>query len=354
MAPIAHLDVDAFYASVELQRRPELRGKPVIVSGSGPRAVVTTASYEARAFGVGSAMPTSRARRLCPDAVLIPPDFTAYREVSRVVMDLVRETAEPVEVLGLDEAYLDLDGLVAPRAAMRRLVTEIREATGLDASVGIGPNRLVAKVASDAEKPRGFVVLTREEALLAVRRLAAGAHPRDRAQDRRAADCAGDHDARPARRGDARRRSPTGFGGNHGRDLQRRARFEGSDAVVPVREAVSESRETTFDVDLADRAEMEVKLRELAVQLCERLAKGEVRGRTIAIKVRLDDFTTVTRARTLPEATNDAGGGPGVATALLRGYGPPRPVRLLGVRVAAFQRGEPEPVAPSPQLALEI
>ena len=121
-----------------------------------------------------------------------------------------------------------------------------------------------------------------------------------------------------------------------------------------MREAVSESRETTFDVDLADRAEMEVKLRELAVQLCERLAKGEVRGRTIAIKVRLDDFTTVTRARTLPEATNDAAVVQDVAAALLRGYGPPRPVRLLGVRVAAFQRGEPEPVAPSPQLVLEI
>src|SRR5215218_8945718 len=164
MAPIAHLDVDAFYASVELLRRPELRGRPVIVSGSGPRAVVTTASYEARAYGVGSAMPTSRARRLCPDAVLIPPDFTAYREVSKVVMDLVRSQVAQVEVLGLDKAYLDLEGLMAPRAAMRRLVAQIREATGLDASVGIGPNRLVAKVASDAEKPRGFVVLTREQA----------------------------------------------------------------------------------------------------------------------------------------------------------------------------------------------
>src|SRR3954451_14182 len=114
---IAHLDVDAFYASVELLRRPELRGRPVIVSGNGPRAVVTTASYEARRFGVGSAMPTSRALRLCPDAILIPPDFTAYREVSRTVMGLVRDAASQVEVLGLDEAYLDLDGLVAPRAA---------------------------------------------------------------------------------------------------------------------------------------------------------------------------------------------------------------------------------------------
>ena len=164
MAPIAHLDVDAFYASVELQRRPELRGLPVIVSGSGPRAVVTTASYEARKFGVGSAMPTARARRLCPDAILVPPDFEAYRAASRKVMERVRAQVERVEVVGLDEAYLDLDGLLSPRAAMRRLVEEIRAETGLDCSIGIGPNRLVAKVASDAEKPRGFVVLTREQA----------------------------------------------------------------------------------------------------------------------------------------------------------------------------------------------
>src|ERR671935_1820673 len=164
MPPIAHLDMDAFYVSVELLRRPELRGLPVVVAGTGPRAVVTTASYEAREFGVGSATPAARARRLCPDAIFIPPDFDAYREVSRQVMDRVRATVPTVEVAGLDEAYLDLSGLVAPRAAMRRLVTDIAAATGLSCSVGIGPNRLVAKVASDAEKPRGFVVLSCEQA----------------------------------------------------------------------------------------------------------------------------------------------------------------------------------------------
>ena len=162
--PIAHLDLDAFYASVELQRRPELRGLPVIVAGSGPRSVVTTASYEARRFGVGSAMPAAQARRLCPQAVVIAPDFEAYRATSRAVMDLLRGHVERVEQVGLDEAYLDLSGLVAPKAAMRRLVAEIRERTGMSASVGIGPNKLVAKVASDAEKPAGFLMLTREEA----------------------------------------------------------------------------------------------------------------------------------------------------------------------------------------------
>ena len=133
---IAHLDIDAFYASVELQRRPELQGKPVIVAGSGPRAVVTTASYEARRYGVGSAMPASRARRLCPDAIVIAPDFTAYRDVSRRVMALVRAAADEVEVMGLDEAYLDLSTLLSPKAAMRRLVVDIREQTGMNARSG--------------------------------------------------------------------------------------------------------------------------------------------------------------------------------------------------------------------------
>src|SRR4051812_40239484 len=164
MTVIAHLDLDAFYASVELLRRPELRGKPVVVSGSGPRAVVTTATYEARKFGVGSAMPTSRALRLCPNAVLIPPDFVAYKAASQRVWEIVRKHVETVEQAGMDEGYLDLSDTVAPKAAMRRLVSEIRAATGLSASIGIGPNKLVAKVCSDAEKPQGFVALSREMA----------------------------------------------------------------------------------------------------------------------------------------------------------------------------------------------
>src|SRR5690242_19959084 len=161
---IAHVDMDAFYVSVELRRRPELRGLAVIVAGTGPRAVVTTASYEARRFGVGSAMPAARARRLCPDGVYLPPDFAYYRQASQQVMELVREYADEVEVVGLDEAYLDLTGLPAPHARMRRLALDIERATGLGCSIGIGPNKLVAKVASDADKPRGFVVLTREQA----------------------------------------------------------------------------------------------------------------------------------------------------------------------------------------------
>src|SRR5437763_9428911 len=161
---VAHLDMDAFYVSVELRRRPDLQGRAVIVAGTGPRAVVTTASYEARRYGVGSAVPAARARRLCPDGVFLPPDFSYYRQASAEVMAIVRAHVTSVEVVGLDEVYLDLTGLMAPRATMRRIVSEIDRQTRLGCSIGIGPNKLVAKVASDAEKPRGFVVLSRQEA----------------------------------------------------------------------------------------------------------------------------------------------------------------------------------------------
>src|SRR5205807_1105071 len=146
---VAHLDMDAFYVSVELRRRPELRGLPVVVAGTGPRAVVTTASYEARRYGVGSAMAAARARRLCPDGVFLPPDFAYYREASREVMAIVRSHVETVEVIGLDEAYLELTGLPAPHAAIRRVVADSATATGLSASVGIGPRTLRGRRSRD-------------------------------------------------------------------------------------------------------------------------------------------------------------------------------------------------------------
>jgi DNA polymerase IV len=342
MPPIAHLDMDAFYVSVELQRHPELRGQPVVVAGSGPRAVVTTASYEARRFGVGSAMPASRARRLCPQAVFLVPDFTAYRAASDRVWEVVREQIALVERLGLDEGYLDLDGLMAPRAAMRRLVAQIREATGLGASVGIGPNKLVAKVASDAEKPSGFVILSREEACARFASsppgLAPGIGPKT--VERLAAmgiRTLGELAATPEDTLRAR------FCPNHGRDLLARAHFHGSAAVEPdPGPAKSRSSETTFDRDIADAAELEEVLTRLARELGENLGRDAARGRTIAIKVRLDDWTTVTRARTLPIAVDDGETIAQVAVELLRAYAPSRPVRLLGVRVASFEEGGAE------------
>ena len=352
---IAHLDIDAFYASVELLRRPELRGLPVIVSGSGPRSVVTTASYEARKFGVGSAMPTAKAMRLCPQAVIIPPDFQAYRAASKVVMGLVRGAVEQVEVVGLDEAYLDLSDLFSPKTEMRRLVARIKEASGLNASVGIGPNKLVAKVASDAEKPAGFVVLSREQAIARFAGARVGLVPGigPKTAERL-------HELGITTLGELARTSDevlaARFGANQGPWLARRGRFEDDSRVSEERIAVSESRERTFDVDVATIPEMEDHLRRMSRELCAGLIKQDRQGRTIAIKVRLDDWTTVTRARTIPEYTDEPDRVGAIAVELLRAYAPRRPVRLLGVRMASFahEAAAAPPKAPGDQLALEL
>jgi DNA polymerase-4 len=344
---VAHIDMDAFYVSVELRRRPELRGQPVIVAGSGPRAVVTTASYEARRFGVGSAMPAARARRLCPDGFYLKPDFTYYRQVSAEVMALVRACSETVEVVGLDEAYLDLTGMPAPRAEMRRLVGAIEAVTGLHASIGIGPNKLVAKVASDAEKPRGFVVLSSEEARTRFAQAPCGLIPGigpKTAERLRSCGLATLGRLAAADPSDLAER----FGLRMAAELQRRARFEDEAPVTQERKVVSESRETTFDVDVSGLAALEPILGELVTKLCAGLERQERCGRTIGIKVRLDDFSTHTRARTLADAVSSADRVGPVALDLLRRFGPERPVRLLGVRVAGLQSSADE------QLALSI
>jgi DNA polymerase-4 len=342
---VAHLDADAFYVSIELRRHPELRGRPVIVAGSGPRAVVTTASYEARRFGVGSAMPAAKARRLCPDAVVLPPDFATYREVSRQVMDIVRAHVERVEVVGLDEAYLDLSGLYSPRAAMRRLLAEIRAATELVCSVGIGPNKLVAKVASDAEKPAGFVVLTRAQACARFAQAPPGLVPG--IGPKTAARLAALGLTTLAAVGAAPERMLVErFGPNLGVELGRRARFEHDGPVGAARKVVSESRERTFDYDVDDRARLRASLSTMAAELCASLAAHERSGRTIGIKIRLDDFTTVTRAHTLGAPTSDVEQVTAVALRLLEEYSPARPVRLLGVRVAGLSSAR-APAAPA-------
>lgn len=332
---MAHLDADAFYVSVELNRHPELRGLPVVVSGTGPRAVVTTASYEARRYGVGSAMPAARARRLCPHAVFLPPDGTHYREVSKRMMGIVRSHVERVEVVGLDEVYLDLSGLHSPRAAMRRVVADIEAATKLMCSVGIGPNKLVAKVASDAEKPAGFVVLTREEACVRFADASPGLIPGIGPKTVMRLEAMGLRTLRDLARAPEQLLVER-FGPNHGHDLRRRARFEHDGEVSEARKVVSESRERTFDSDVHDGARLREALAQMAVELCASLATHDNHGRTIGIKVRLDDFSTVTRARTLDAPTCDPEQVTRVALALLDRYAPARPVRLLGVRVAGL------------------
>jgi DNA polymerase-4 len=348
---IAHLDMDAFYVAVELLRRPELRGRPVIVAGGGPRAVVTTASYEARPFGVGSAIPVAHAKRRCPELVHLPVDMAHYRERSREVMELVGAIGAPSEPVSLDEVYIDLSEIPDPVARMSALVRAIRERLRLDASVGIGPNKLIAKVASDAEKPRGFVVLTREQAARRFApepaRLIPGIGPKTAERlSSIGIETVGDLQAHPA--DDLVRR----FGASHGRGLHRRAHFR-DDSPVARRAAKSRSVETTFDHDIADRPRLEQVLRDQAERLAAELSERGLAGRTIGIKVRLDDWTTVTRVRTLDSPTDRAPVIAPTAVALLRAYDPPRPVRLLGVRVASFASSDPAGEGP-PAAALSL
>jgi DNA polymerase-4 len=350
----AHVDMDAFYVSVELTRRPELRGRPVVVAGSGPRAVVTTASYEARRFGIFSATPAARARRLCPDAVFVEPDFPAYRARSREVMHVLREEIDRVEVVGLDEAYLDLSDLERPETAARRVKALVRERTGLGCSVGLGPSKLVAKVASDADKPDGFLRLSVAEA-------------RTRFADRPPGMLPGIGPKTAARLSEhgistlgqlgtaSEGELVASFGPRLGRSLARLARFEDDRELELVREPKSESRETTFPTDLRGVTALLEPLESLTHELCERLARQGRRGRTVGVKVRLDDFSTHTRSHTLAGPTNDPARVGSVARELLRRFDPPRPVRLLGVRVAGLERArDAEGQSPRSQLELRL
>ena len=325
-----------------------------MVCGSGPRAVVTTASYEARELaGIHSAMPAAIARRRLPDAVYLRPDFDEYRRVSREVMVILRRNAETVEVVGLDEAYIELTGLFSPKATMRRIVAEIREETGLTCSIGISENRLLAKITSELAKPAGLVVLSQEQAL---ERFAAdspglipGIGPKTVAklQQMGIRTLAALRAQNPERLREA-------FGPRQGRWLLSRARFEDDTPLTVVREAKSQSAETTYDTDVRDHEELAASLVFLTEELCRRLRSRELEGRTIGIKVRLDDWTTVTRAHTIDRPTNDPAVVGPVALDLLRAYSPPRPVRLLGVRVASFEREPLDSQDADPQDQLQL
>jgi len=344
---IAHLDMDAVYASVELRRRPELKGKPVVVCGSGPRAVVTTASYEARKLaGIHSAMPAAVARRRLPDAVYLRPDFPAYREASGQVMDVLRRNVEVVEVVGLDEAYLDLTGLFSPKATMRRIATEIQTETQLTCSVGISESRMLAKITSELGKPRGLVVLSREQALDRFAVTSPGLIPGIGPKTVSRLESMGIRTLADLR-GRSREELEASFGPRSGAWLHTRGDLLDNTPVVPEHETKSQSTEITFDVDVNQRSELERHLHELSEELCRRLCKRGLEGRTIGIKVRLDDWTNVTRSHTIEQPTNDPQVVAPIALGLLRAYDPQRPVRLLGVRVALFGSGEaaaePEP-----------
>ncbi|MEU0954710.1 DNA polymerase IV [Streptomyces niveus] len=338
---ILHLDMDAFFAAAEQAAKPSLRGKPVVVGGLGPRGVVSTASYEARRFGVHSAMPMAQARRLAPNAAYLVPRFTLYRTVSEQVMELLGRLSPLVEPLSLDEAFVDLEAggsardSASARATGERLRHEIRAVTGLTGSVGLAGSKMLAKIASEQAKPDGLVLMepgTERELLgpMSVRTLpgvgpATGEHLR-RAGMTTIADLTEAGEDELVRL----------VGKAHGASLYRMASGHDDRPVVAERETKSVSVEDTFDVDLHDRVRVRTEVDRLADLCVQRLRQSGHSGRTIVLKVRRYDFSTLTRSETLRGPTDDPGVVREAAGRLLESLDTTGGVRLLGVGVTGL------------------
>lgn len=355
---IAHLDMDAFYASVELLRHPQLRGQPVVIGGrrTAPhegdyarlrdyvgRGVITTATYEARALGVHSAMGMMKAARLAPDAVLLPVDFPAYRHYSRLFKAAVAEIAPHIEDRGIDEIYIDLTALPQDSETLaRRLKHAVRAATGLSCSIGISPNKLLSKIASDLDKPDGITLigpgdLQRRIWPLPVSKVN-GIGPKATARLRAMGiDTIAQLAAAPPDR------LQEAFGLGMAQWLLDAAHGIDDRPVVMESEPRSISRETTFDRDLhvvRDRALLSRIFLDLCEHLEQDLARKGVRGATVGIKLRFDDFRVVTRDLTLDQAVGDAAAIHRAAGQCLKRVAWDRRLRLLGVRVSKLEPAE--------------
>ena len=343
-ASILHLDLDAFFASVEQRDKPSLRGKPVIVGGLGGRGVVSTASYEARVFGVGSAMPMHEARRLCPRAAFLSGRFGAYREASRVVMAILAELSPLVEPLSLDEAYVDLaagDLDVSDSAALLGVAAEVRarvtRATGLTASVGLGSSKFMAKLASELAKPDGVYLVEPGTEVERIAPLAVRAIPGVGPVTAEKLDRLGIQTVADLRRASANelRRE---VGQAWATELARLSVADDDRPVSPEREVKSISVEDTFDADIADMGVLEAKVSRDAAAVAGRLNKAGLFARTVTVKIKLGDFTTHTRSRTLLGAVDAADVIAESARQLLRGASAQvaQGVRLIGVGVSGF------------------
>ncbi|RKN34649.1 DNA polymerase IV [Micromonospora musae] len=343
---ILHVDMDAFFASVEVRRRPELRGRPVVVGGLGPRGVVSSASYEARPYGVRSAMPMMRARALCPHAVYLPPDFTAYTEASRAVMQIFRDVTPLVEPLSLDEAFLDVSGarrlFGSPAEIARGIRERVSGELGLTCSVGVAPSKFVAKLGSTRAKPDGVLVVPATRVLEFLHPLPVdalwGVGERS-AQALRRLGLATIGDLAEAPYGMLRKALGEASAAHlhalaHGRDPR---------AVSPEHVEKSIGAEVTFDVDVTDPLEIRRALLALADKVGGRLRRADQVGRTISLKVRLADFRTVTRSRTLPVATDTAREMFDTVWALWTALAPTEPVRLVGVRAEGLAAAQETP-----------
>ena len=342
---ILHADMDAFFASVEQHDDPALRGLPVIVGGTGPRGVVSAASYEARRFGVHSAMPGREARQRCPNGIFLPVRMARYREISAQVFEAMRSITPLVEGLSVDEAFLDITGSVRLFGSVRGVGETLREriksATGLNVSIGIAPSKFVAKIASDIEKPAGFVMVDAGEVQgfldpLPVKRLW-GLGPKTLPR----VEAAGFHTFRDIR--EAAPEQLRAVLGNQADRFRRLAAGIDARSVEPVREDKSVSAEETFDRDLRDLAALEGVLLALAEKLAARLRRGGLKPRTVTVKIREASFRTHTRSHSFQPAANETRVLHAQARALLQAWWREHPraaIRLLGIGTSQFDAVE--------------
>jgi DNA polymerase-4 len=346
---ILHVDMDAFYASVEQRDDPSLRGRPVIVGGTGARGVVAAASYEVRKFGVHSAMPMREALRRCPDAACVHPRIAHYAAESARIFAVFHEFTPMVQGLSLDEAFLDVTASIAVKGTPAHIASEVKrlihERTELTASVGVAPNKLVAKIASDLRKPDGLVVVRPdqvEEVLdpLPIRRLfGLGAKTAPKVE------ALGIHTLRDLRLANPSRLRP--IFGRYTERVQQRAAGIDDRPVVPDADEKQISAEETFEADIRDHARLRAEIVRLADKACARLRARELEANCVTVKIRRGDFTTYTRQRHIEPATQETRVVTAVATELLDQWlaGQPRAaLRLLGVGVSEL--------APAAQLDL--
>jgi DNA polymerase-4 len=347
--PILHVDLDAFYASVEVLKDPSLTGKPVVVGSPGPRGVVMSASYEARARGLRSAMPSLRARRVCPEAVFVPPDFESYRAYSNRFREVLLAHSPAIEPLSLDEAFLDASGgtllFGSPLAIAKRIRASVRDELALTASVGVGPNKLLAKLASTRAKPDGLLVVPADDVSGFLHPLPVGAlwgigektaETLGRLGIRLVADLA---------------RTPPAIlervlGEGHAQDLLALAEGRDERPVIPWEAPKSVSHEETYPRDLDDPQEVLREILSLSHRVAARLRADGYRARTITLKLRLPSFSTLTRSRTLPAATDTGADLSRVARELLLRLPPGRRrFRLIGVSASGLEPSGVQQVA---------
>jgi DNA polymerase-4 len=345
---ILHVDMDAFYALASLLSRPELRGMPVIIAGGGNRGVVLSSTYEARAFGVAAAMPIARARRLCPQATVVPPDYARYERISRAVMAVFASVTPIVEPLSLDEAFLDVSGarrrLGSPRQIAQRIRDTIADEQGITCSVGVATTKFIAKLASGLAKPDGLLVVPETEVVGFLHQLPVGAlwgvgERTEEALQRLGLHTVADIAHTPV---DTLRRA---LGENAGPALHALAWGRDSRTVTPTRRERSIGADETFSFDVDDPAYIHRELLKLSDRTAARVRAAGMVGRTISIKVRFSDFTTITRSKTLRDPTDVSRDIYSTARALFDGLALQRArLRLVGVRMEGLLDSDQAPI----------